>query len=628
MIREWRVGQFKSVGFLQSFPMRALTVFTGPNSSGKSSVLQSVLLISQTLSSKVTQRQLVLNGELLKLGTFEDVRSHASLGDEMVIGFTLDVQQHDLSGSPERSTRRRYYAHYGGPFRSGTIDVDLTFGPSGLDDMDSRAPSRSFQAKLITGAFVAEIRREGPHAREGEFLEKVALQIRRRSRDEVTEEIELISSGANHRARFAPEFFEYSANLVPDTSLADRRSRFREAFPVEGQARLISVSLDHFLPSILFVSTQSVLNELNGCFNEIVSTPPKAVLAALEGWKRSPETDKVRALFAQEILGYSESPGNALSTTITELEAVLRGPKAMRGRSIVSSVIGKVIAGLDRDLRNRRDIEPADLPDALALTCASVANRFAALRYLGPLRDDPKPVYGIASSADPSDVGVKGEFTAAVLDLYAHHPVDFVPPDNPLAEPAPIALRDAVHAWLHHFEMAESFTTSEEGKLGHRLMVRPDGVGRDLDLTNVGVGVSQVLPIVVMSLISDRGATLLFEQPELHLHPKVQSLLGDFFLAVIKTGRQCIIETHSEYLINRLRLRTAESPWDVPLHDQLMLYFVERHGETSEFRSVRINEYGAIPDWPRGFFDQGPCESERIMAASLRKSASRRALRQ
>ena len=266
--------------------------------------------------------------------------------------------------------------------------------------------------------------------------------------------------------------------------------------------------------------------------------------------------------------------GKDPASAVAQLTHHFRDPGG-GAKSPLTEVIASVMSALDREEQTRREIELTDLPEALAVTCAAVAERFATLRYLGPLRDDPKPVYGIASSADPSDVGVKGEFTAAVLDLYAGHPVDFVHPSE-AGGVSKVPLRDAVLAWLHHFEMADSFRTSEEGKLGHRLMVRPDGVRRDLDLTNVGVGVSQVLPIVVMSLISDPGAPLLFEQPELHLHPKVQSLLGDFFLAVIKTGRQCIIETHSEYLINRLRLRAAEAPWDVLLWDQMMLYFVEQ----------------------------------------------------
>jgi len=165
-----------------------------------------------------------------------------------------------------------------------------------------------------------------------------------------------------------------------------------------------------------------------------------------------------------------------------------------------------------------------------------------------------------------------------VLDVYAEQDVDFIPPNSPDSHPRKVKLHEAVKAWLVHFGLAESFRTNEEGKLGHRLTIRPGGIEKDVDLTNVGVGVSQVLPIIVMSLISDPGSVLLFEQPEFHVHPRVQSLLADFFLAVIRTGRQCIIETHSEYLINRLRLRSARSPIDTPLHNDIMLFFVERRG--------------------------------------------------
>jgi predicted ATPase len=181
---------------------------------------------------------------------------------------------------------------------------------------------------------------------------------------------------------------------------------------------------------------------------------------------------------------------------------------------------------------------------------------------------------------------------------------------------------DAVTAWLRHFALLESVTTQPAGKLGHSIFVRTHSVPGDQDLTNVGVGVSQVLPILVMSLLADEGSTLIFEQPEIHLHPRVQSLLADFFISLIATGKQCIVETHSEYLINRVRLRVAEDAAST-LRDKLSVYFVEKPGTESVFRRVQINEYGAIPEWPRGFFDEGPSEAERIMSASMARGTRR-----
>jgi predicted ATPase len=89
-------------------------------------------------------------------------------------------------------------------------------------------------------------------------------------------------------------------------------------------------------------------------------------------------------------------------------------------------------------------------------------------------------------------------------------------------------------------------------------------------------------------------------------------------------GKQCVIETHSEYLINRLRLRIASSEINIPLSPMIKIYFVEKEGDSSTFREVIVNEYGAIPEWPDGFFDQSQDEAEHILRAA---TAKRRVLR-
>jgi predicted ATPase len=138
------------------------------------------------------------------------------------------------------------------------------------------------------------------------------------------------------------------------------------------------------------------------------------------------------------------------------------------------------------------------------------------------------------------------------------------------------------------------------------------------DLTHVGVGVSQVLPIVVSCLLAEPDTMLIFEQPELHLHPMVQERLADFFLAMAMLGKQCVLETHSEYLINRLRFRAAAAEGS-QLVETIQIYFAEKAGSQSSFRPIVVNEYGAILDWPEGFFDQSQAESEKIIREATRK---------
>ena len=135
---------------------------------------------------------------------------------------------------------------------------------------------------------------------------------------------------------------------------------------------------------------------------------------------------------------------------------------------------------------------------------------------------------------------------------------------------------------------------------------------------------SQVLPILVMCLLADPDTTLIFEQPEIHLHPRVQTLLGDFFLSMSLLGKQCILETHSEYLVSRLRFRAAAAE-SADIAKRIRMYFVEKQGESSSFRPVVVNEFGAIVDWPEGFFDQSQNEAEATLRAAMNKR--RQALR-
>jgi len=284
-------------------------------------------------------------------------------------------------------------------------------------------------------------------------------------------------------------------------------------------------------------------------------------------------------------------------------------------------IVQAATRGMEKELALRSVIVPDELRDSAAYLDFFFTT---SISYLGPLRDEPKPVYPLPTSPDLTYVGLKGEFTAAVLDLYKYRYVDYIPSvqfkDSAIALKAESAsLNNAVSDWLQYLGVAESVHTQDQGKLGHELQVKTPGVPRVHDLTHAGVGVSQVLPILVTCLLGKFDTTLLIEQPELHLHPSVQSRLGDFFLSMALLGKQCIIETHSEYLINRLRFRIACAPPGAPLGNLTKIYFVEKQNDSSTFTEISVNEYGAIPRWPRGFFDESQNEAEQIIQAASSK---------
>lgn len=139
-------------------------------------------------------------------------------------------------------------------------------------------------------------------------------------------------------------------------------------------------------------------------------------------------------------------------------------------------------------------------------------------------------------------------------------------------------------------------------------------------LPDVGFGVSQVLPIIVECLRAKPGETIILEQPEIHLHPKVQVTLADFLIARAADGVRVIIETHSDHLIKRLGRRIAED--SVPEIDEMIsIYFIDEGLYGANCERIEINDFGEVVNWPVGFFDEN--EDLFWTRASLRRRTSK-----
>ncbi len=135
---------------------------------------------------------------------------------------------------------------------------------------------------------------------------------------------------------------------------------------------------------------------------------------------------------------------------------------------------------------------------------------------------------------------------------------------------------------------------------------------------DVGVGVSQMVPVVV-SCLRDVQGIVAIEQPELHVHPAIQVGIGDLFIRAIQAddlgfgaGKSLLIETHSEHIMLRLLRRIRESHEDeLPpgitglKPNDLSVIYVEGSDEGVRFRALRVDEEGEFLDrWPRGFFEE------------------------
>jgi hypothetical protein len=137
-----------------------------------------------------------------------------------------------------------------------------------------------------------------------------------------------------------------------------------------------------------------------------------------------------------------------------------------------------------------------------------------------------------------------------------------------------------------------------------------------LNVAYMGFGISQLVPLIVQTGLLPRAGCLLVEQPEVHLHPKAQADLADLFLAHVTEDRQFIVETHSEHFVLRLRRLIAEGKADPA---SVRLFYVTKPGNQTRIRGLEIDENGMVPEWPRGFFEDGYKEAVKIAEARMRR---------
>jgi len=631
MITKWKVFNFKSIREETELDFGNLTIFAGANSSGKSTFIQSILLVAQTLSNKVSSRSVVLNGSLTSLGQFDDLKSSGSDFDQITIQWTTRPQQKNNSVHViNRESQNSLLGN--GRHSLKEITCEISFDAMSTD---SEREFLQIQPRLYASRISCiSVDKDG--------IDKYGeLSVRQKSLDE--QEPFNIDGDIDERIRNSL-IFKVEGD---ESSLSEIASQFVSAKPIGAIFR-------HFLPERITCS----VDEVKEAANEISITlktdymergfmyrrqiRPVRMSPAVLNVLRDILSEKIDFNFFLKGVVRQESFFDefGISLTLDEWDASIKNI-SKNDRLKIDQALIECDDLYDRVLMAMISEAP-ESTDSLRVIQAALPNQFMhasrymesfwsnSIKYLGPLRDNPKPLYPLAPAADPYDVGLRGEHTAAVLDLHKNKQISYIPSIHfrtSLVRTVPVirTLVTAVTDWLQYLGVAESISTLDKGKFGHELKVGLKNSDVSYDLTHVGVGVSQVLPILVMCLLADTDSTLVFEQPELHLHPKVQTLLGDFFLSMALCNKQCIVETHSEYLIDRLRFRIAAASPEQKMNHQAKIYFVEKASQGSSFREVVINEYGAISDWPEGFFDQSQQQAEDILrAAAMKRKAGRK----
>ena len=211
-----------------------------------------------------------------------------------------------------------------------------------------------------------------------------------------------------------------------------------------------------------------------------------------------------------------------------------------------------------------------------------------------PAPEEPDPIRG--------DVGTYGEYAAWWLHQYGDLDVDQSRRVRSLG--ASVNLRTQVAAWLGElFPGAEANAVPISRTRLLRLELRTTPVGEWRSPANIGYGLSYAFPIVVAALCARTHQVLIVDSPEAHLHPRGQSKVGRFLGQVAASGVQVIVETHSDHVLNGVRLGIKEG---VLAGKDAAVYFFGKSepGKDRSPTALQIDSRGNMSAWPEGFFDQ------------------------
>lgn len=492
MITSISLKNFKAFQELRDIKTKPITIFCGSNSCGKSSILQSILLLKQSLETRNPNHLIATNGRFVHLGAFENIIYKRNTDNNVVFQFSFSVSKQDIS--------------------------------------ERRLGNRT------------------------SFIEKFFEEI----------------LGPNYK-RSNKFTLNYSLSMKADLS----HDLYKGVRPVNLEE--LEISFD--------VNIQGVL-------------PISVSLKHIDGKKYN--------IIWENVLGKKFSNRGEFTAEV-EFNSLLP----------VSFAIAVTLETIEN-----LDVKTSETPAYLLSRLSDcVRNFFTTFSYIGPLREEPSRRYIYEN--DVMEIGAKGENAAYLYyteqDKQIKKHFYFNKKTESFEKRDKLTLKEAVNDWLSLMNIKE-FKPEISNELIYLRLNANSNEDTRVTIADVGFGVSQIFPIILEGFRISKGHTLLLEQPEIHLHPKLQMQMADYFISLAMSGKSLMIETHSDHIINRLVRRIVEDQTN-NLNDLIEIYFITETSEGPKIEEIMVDESRGIINWPMDFFDQNASEQEKIIQAGIKKRA-------
>ena len=576
------IDNFKSYNEMQCIQFSDLSVLLGANSSGKSTALQALLAIKQTMECNSPDEELLLSGQYVALGDFDDVISNNSRprfmfkvllektnkseveqdDDAYNIAWSfgkgndgtsailqcLDINYENISISMRR-TKKTFHSMYINNIRTPySVEISNLLFKSYYIHFDTELNKKAIIfvnsiLKSVISSKTSTFSMDEPLAYSGidEFYIKLLGLLQTiRNKEEIS--IDSKRPVAKRIVKVLDDFCELQLHT---------RDGLR-SMPIEYRLQFLTICLSKYDDissiEILVKNFETYLDEYK---------------------KKKSIVDEYTGIYCvgSRIFGQPYVINKGESDSLTQIKYTLDFYDSFH-----SDIVNKIF-------------------------------------FVGPIRENPKGLYNIGFERIPKYVGPTGSYFASVLLHENKKEREYILPTGKER----CTLSDALAEWMMHLNIASSVDVDKKNSFGFSVSIENLQQVKS-DIMNVGIGTSQVLPVLISVLLSEPGEILLFEQPELHLHPYSQSGLADLFVAYCKEGRKVVIETHSEYFLLRLRYHIVKN--DYYKENVEVNFFHNQNGTHVE--SANISGLGNI-EYPKDFHDETQELLNSILEAALER---------
>jgi predicted ATPase len=646
---------FKALQDVQ-IELKPLTLFVGQNSVGKSTTFQAVLTVANWLRVGAPLNEYFLNSANVRLGGFGDVVTHGQIAallsiavEDSNLKLELDIssgsenaagpviQNFEISGKKFGAglVRSRPQGKYFFNIQAQKVETSWT-NEVGMDiEGEYTFGSLSYEVDIDFGKPQPDLNQLGildslslPYLLGDRF--NLGLEVAR----ELTyfAAIEANLRGGHIAIPNGVEYVdlgEYLKELLTNHlhGTGSIIKRYREDVAKNGKSSYSDYDLLSSLSMLISRRVQDLGLGADSLFDSDLRSPGYRL--AFMGNPKPHIIPKLHGVY-ETPLQYSEPPQQLepedIRIVLQTLLGFGLGEKPKQQTSIESLTLEEMlplfdaelpnVKGLIRDFVEARRIRwfastgdywtDAEIKTPLDVSKEAIVDFSNTLTkhlfYLGPLRVDGFSRVNLGTVVpEDAPVGNSGEFTSLLLmdELKSTQLREYPLFDHASGKWAvkTCSFQDSLSSWFQLFTVPNAtLSVKDYGKFG----VQVEMGGRTLD--QFGTGASQVLPILALLLSRDPGDIVLLEQPELHLHPGGQQYLADFLMSSISRGVQVILETHSEYMVNRIRRGIVLG--SVDSQDVKIVNFEQTENGLTDVHNVSMSSSGGFLDWPKGFFAQ------------------------